>query len=116
VLSCFCLRWTYDVEVRNGKVARVRILDGNGRPVRRPALENEARTVDDLFAELLRAEGDPLPAGVVEHGTTPFAGPAARVQAVFDPKRGYPLSVYVDWSARAVDEETGYLMSDFETL
>src|SRR5689334_25152189 len=30
-LACFCPRWTYEVEVRNGKVARVRLLDENGR-------------------------------------------------------------------------------------
>ena len=115
-LACFCPRWTYEVEVRKGKVARVRLLDENGRRVHRPALENEARTVDDLFAELLRAEGDPLPAPGSQPRDTAFPGPAAKVRATFDPKLGYPLSVYIDWSEQAADEETGYLVSHFEAL
>ena len=47
---------------------------------------------------------------------TAFPGPAAKVRATFDPKLGYPLSVYIDWSEQAADEETGYLVSHFEAL
>ena len=47
---------------------------------------------------------------------TPFASPAAKVRATFDPELGYPLSVYIDWSEQAADEETGYLVSHLEAL
>jgi|1185.fasta_scaffold58549_3 hypothetical protein len=114
-LGCFCVRWTYDIEVRNGKVTHVRVLDDHGRPVRGSGLEDQARTVDDLFAELLRAEGDPLPDGVTPHGTT-FEGPAAHLQATFDEKFGYPLTSYIDWSQQMADEESGYAVSNFEVL
>jgi hypothetical protein len=99
--SCFCLvEFTRPVvvTVRNGTVESVHYAD-TGAPVA-PSLVPGYPTIEGVFALVDEA--------LVKH--------AASVTAEYDPARGYPVRIFIDFIAAAVDDEMAYRIRDFVVL
>ena len=91
-ISCFCRREATlpkAVQVVNGKIVKV---DGASYD------EDEhwgVQTIDQLFDLIEEAEKDKV----------------HRLEAEYDPDKGYPTSVYIDRELMMADEEMGYYVS-----
>ena len=94
-ISCFCRREATlpkAVQVVNGKIEKV---DGASYD------EDEhwgVQTIDHLFDLIEEAEKDKV----------------HRLEAEYDPDKGYPTSVYIDKELMMADEEMGYYVSDLK--
>ncbi|MBV9774483.1 MAG: hypothetical protein JO040_11065 [Gemmatimonadetes bacterium] len=86
------------VEVRDGRTVSVTPVNP-ARPIRAEYFD-EYDTIEDLFATVQ---------GVIDHD--PY-----RFSAVYDARRGYPLSYSVDYDRRMVDDEAGFTLTDFEVV
>ena len=64
-----------------------------------------------MFADLHRAYE-----GSSADSDRSFPGPAYKVTVSYDEKYGFPTAVFIDWSKFAMDEESGYAVSDFALL
>jgi hypothetical protein len=96
--SCFCpveVVRPVIVTVRDGQVESRRYAE-TGAEVD-PRFATAFPTVDELF-------------GVIEGA---IARHAERVDAVYDPARGFPISVVIDGSADIADDESFYSIRDF---
>jgi hypothetical protein len=97
---CFCgpeVAGPVRVEVRGGQT--VRVETSSGRTIA-PGAFDQLDTVEELFATIAEAiERDPH-----------------RIMAGYDPARGHPVSLFVDYDRRTVDEENGFEVSDFVVL
>lgn len=97
---CFCgpeVAGPVRVEVRGGQTVKVETF--SGRTLAAGAFDR-LDTVEELFATVGEAiDRDP-----------------DRIMAGYDPARGHPVSLFVDYDRRAVDEENGFEVSDFVVL
>ena len=97
---CFCgpeVAGPVRVEVRGGHTVKVETF--GGRTLAMGAFDR-LDTVEELFAAVEDAiERDP-------HQLT----------AAYDPTRGHPVALAVDYDRYAVDEETGFQVTDFVAL
>jgi hypothetical protein len=98
---CFCGRETVGpvrIQVRGDSVLS-RTYTGSGEPVSLPFRQyfGPMETVFDVVSEALERDADSL---------------AAR----YDPARGYPVSVVIDYIENAVDDELTVRVSEFRTL
>jgi hypothetical protein len=88
--GCFCTpeyREPTTVTIRGGRVvSAVSVSTGEPRNL------DWYESIDGLFDSLQAAIDDD----------------AARIQAEYDPARGYPISVYIDLDERLADEEISY--------
>ena len=102
---CFCggeVTTPVIVTVRGGVVQSRRYVDGGplgGRDVD-PRLAGTFPAVDGLFR-------------VVEDA---LARHAAQIDATYDPQRGYPVTLYIDYERNVADEEQGYQVQAFRAL
>ena len=102
---CFCggeVTTPVVVTVRGGVVQSRRYVDGGplgGRDVD-PRLAESFPSVDGLFRVVEDAVG--------RH--------AADIQATYDPQRGYPTALYIDYERNVADEEQGYQVQTFRAL
>lgn len=98
--ACYCgheVAGPVRVEVRGGRTVSVQPL--GGMSVRQGAFDG-LDTVEELFAAVEDAiEADPY-----------------RLAASYDPGRGHPLTLAVDYDRRAADEEGGFIVGDFTAL
>lgn len=97
---CFCgaeVAGPVRVEVRGGR--NVSINTFGGQTLSMGAFD-ELDTVEDLFA----AVEDAIDAG-------PY-----RLEATYDAARGHPVTLFVDYERRSVDEENGFEVTDFVLL
>jgi hypothetical protein len=98
--SCFCppdYSGPVRIEVKNGSVVSIT------RPDDSPVTDDYFSgydTVEELF-------------GVVESAE---AYPASALITDFDPDRGFPTRISIDYIALAVDDEISYRISDFNPL
>jgi len=102
-VGCFCAfmdLMPLSVEVRDGQV--VSLLDASGRPVPAVRLEMLERYagIDKLFELVNQAISDK----------------ADKVMVFYDPTYGFPSQVSIDYIKRAVDDELGLQVSNFEVL
>ena len=98
--TCFCgpdVAGPVRVEVRGGRTVSVSPFEG--RPLF-PGAFDRLDTVEEMFASVQ----DAIDAG-------PYL-----LDARYDPARGYPVSVAVDYERNAVDDEGGFVVSDFVLL
>ncbi len=86
------------IEVRDGVPISVRFLSGE-RAVSPERFES-CDTMDELFDKLESA---------AENN-------AVRQEQTFDSDFGYPVSAYIDYELRVVDEEYGFTVSDFSPI
>ena len=97
---CFCgqeVAGPVRVEVRGGQTVSVQTLGGQSL---RPGAFDDLDTVEELFRVVEDAiEADPY-----------------QLSAGYDTERGHPLSLAVDYDRRVVDEEGGFVVSDFTAL
>lgn len=97
---CFCgpeVVGPVRVEVRGGRTVSVSPLEGR-TPA--PGAFDRLDTVEEMFASVQDAiDADPY-----------------LLDARYDPARGHPVSVAVDYDRRAVDEEGGFAVTDFVVL
>jgi hypothetical protein len=96
--SCFCgIEFTRPVivTVRNGAVESVRYADTGALVA--PAMVVGFTTIEGVFALVDEA--------IAKH--------AASVTAQYDPARGYPVSIFIDFIAGMADDEMGYGIQDF---
>jgi hypothetical protein len=95
--SCFCgtdLLRPIRISVQAGQIVSAVYVDDQ-QPVA-STTRGVLLTVDGLF--------DKIHAAITEH--------AAEVDVRFDPTRGYPASVFVDYSKQTADEEFSVQLSD----
>lgn len=85
------------ITVRDGKITMVRYADRDRLPVA-PAEFHRYPTVDELFATI----------------ETALARQAHRINAIYHPKRGFPVSVFIDYSAGMADEEQGFRVTELK--
>ncbi len=98
--SCFCppdSNGPVRIEVRGGTV--VSITKPDGSPITGDYF-SAYDTVEELFEVVRSAENRP----------------AASIITDFDPDRGYPTRISIDYIAQAVDDEVSYSVSDFTQL
>jgi hypothetical protein len=93
--TCFCGPGDRRIEVAAGEVVSVEPAENVD-----PGQTLEGYTVEGLFA-LIRESLDRDPDDVTLE---------------FDPAAGYPTRVFFDYDHRAVDEEWGFRVQDFEAL
>jgi hypothetical protein len=97
---CFCgqeVAGPVRVEVRGGQTVSVQPL--GGQSLRQGAFD-DLDTVEELFRAVEDAiEADPY-----------------QLSAGYDTERGHPLILSVDYDQRVVDEEGGFVVSDFTAL
>lgn len=99
--SCFCITdyvRPVRITVRGGKIEQITYAD-DGQAVPADRYE-DYRTIDQLFDFL----------------DEPRARSAARLDAEYNPKYGYPLNAYVDYDERMADEEKGFLITEFDVI
>ncbi len=89
---CFCIPRPLTLTVRDGVV-----VDARDPATGAPAAPAPQFTVDSLFAHLDDA----------------VRRRAASISATYDPRRGYPVSTFVDYDESMADEELGYAVRDF---
>jgi hypothetical protein len=98
--TCFCGPDVVEpvrVEVRGGRTVSVSAVEGR-TPA--PGAFDRLDTVEEMFASVQDAiDADPY-----------------LLDARYDPARGHPVSVAVDYERRAVDDEGGFAVSDFVVL
>ncbi|MCU1677770.1 MAG: hypothetical protein JWM93_2528 [Frankiales bacterium] len=103
-LHCFCPPDEYVVTVKGGKVVSATPTSTDEAKRGAPALA-DVWTIEKMFEQLHTAyEGG---------GPGEFGGPAAKVQVSYDAKYGFPTSAFIDWATNAIDEESGYSVTDF---
>jgi hypothetical protein len=97
---CYCgqeVAGPVRVEVRGGRTVSVQTLAGQSL---RPGAFDGLDTVEELFDAVGEAiEADPY-----------------HLAATYDPERGHPLTLAVDYDRWTVDEEGGFVVSDFTSL
>lgn len=94
-ISCFCIReFTQPkaVQVVNGELKMV-----NGLPYNKDE-HSGILTIDQLFNVIEKAQKDNV----------------HTLEVTYDPEKGYPATVYIDWEAMIADEEMGYYVSDLK--
>lgn len=97
--NCFCrgdATRPVNIEVQDGKIASATFAD-TGEPLPADTDFNKL-TVNDLFKQV----GEVLSSG------------AERVDVKYDPKYGFPTSIYIDRSSQIADEEVGFTISNFQ--
>lgn len=90
--SCFCLNAgrLVDIKVTNNVITEAQVKE-TGVALSADQVA-ELKTIDQLF-------------DLLERASTTATGTWS---ATFDPARGYPTSISVDWIKQAVDDEEGY--------
>jgi hypothetical protein len=87
------------------------------RPIRIGVTAGQLTTA--VFVDDQRAVGEPVRGslltidGVFDKIQNAFDQGAAEVTVAYDPARGYPRSVFVDYSRQVADEELSLQISDF---
>lgn len=94
---CFCLQdyvRPVIITVRDGKIQAVRYADRDQLLVP-PDQFNRYLTIDELFATIQQA----------------IERQAHRITATYDPRRGFPTSISIDYVAGIADDEQGFRIS-----
>jgi hypothetical protein len=98
---CFCVedyRRAVTITVRNNVITEVRYLDNNERV--EPANFDRYRTIDELYA-LIKDAG---------------ARNADRIDITYDANLNFPMTGYIDYSYRLMDEEIKFKVSNLQLL
>jgi len=101
-ISCFCV-FSQDmplvIEVQDGQV--VSMLYKSGKEIDPANMEQFQRydTLDKIFAELEKAQGD-----------------AERVEVTYDENYSFPTQITIDHAQQAADDELYLTISNFEVL
>jgi Family of unknown function (DUF6174) len=91
--QCFCVMGgrEVDIEVLNGQVTRVTYADsGTPLPSELGASFRSVEQLFDIIDEAVRQD-------------------AHRIEVTYDPRRGFPTRLWIDWSERIADEEYGFV-------
>lgn len=98
--TCFCTptRLSGIVRVRDGKVVSVEDAfdEFPSKPIANPEL-SAFKSIDELLGVVVRAERG-----------------SAKSIVEYDPDRGYPRSIVIDWFWRTIDDEIEYEVNQFQ--
>lgn len=101
-VSCFCAfrdRMPLTIEVKDGKV--VSMVDSQGQPVTEFGDTFDSyNTIDKLFAKLDAA----------------LNGGADKTTVEYDPEKGYPQSIFIDYIEKAMDDEIGFTVTNLTVV